>query len=318
MTFIVTGSNGFIGYNTCRRLVELGERVVGVDDLSSGLAEDSVPGVQYHVHNVVDTDWMIRLLREVRPTAVIHLAALPRVSFSVEQPMLSADANLVGAISVMNAILKAELIGRTRLVFASSSSVYGAGVALPTSETHPCKPESPYGLAKLQAEGWADMFHRRYGLDVVSLRYFNVFGPVGRFGGAYSTVVPAWFHHLFGNPSYKPYLEGDGSQSRDFCFIDDVVRANVAAATRKRGFAAEALNIGRGSGHTLLEVKTAIEQVVGKELALERRPSRIGDVPHTLADISAARTELGFKPGSDFQAELASTADWHRRTFAAA
>ena len=318
MTFIVTGSNGFIGYNTCRRLVELGERVVGVDDLSSGLAEDFVPGVQYHVHNVVDADWMIRLLREVRPTAVIHLAALPRVSFSVEQPMLSTDANLMGAISVMNAILKAELIDRTRLVFASSSSVYGAGVALPTSETHPCKPESPYGLAKLQAEGWADMFHRLYGLDVVSLRYFNVFGPVGRFGGAYSTVVPAWFHHLFGNPSYKPYLEGDGSQSRDFCFIDDVVCANVAAATRKRGFTAEALNIGRGRAHTLLEVKTAIEQVVGKELALERRPSRIGDVPHTLADISAARTELGFNPGSDFQAELASTADWHRRTFAAA
>lgn len=318
MTFVVTGSNGFIGYNSCRRLVELGERVVGVDDLSSGLAEDSVHGVQYHVHSVLDADWMIRLLREAQPTAVIHLAAVPRVGYSVEQPLLSTDANLMGAVSVMNAILKAGLIGRTRLVFASSSSVYGAGAALPTSEAHPCNPESPYGLAKLQAEGWAGMFHRLYGLDVVSLRYFNVFGPAGRFGGAYSTVVPAWFHHLFGDPAYQPYLEGDGSQSRDFCFIDDVVRANLAAATRTRGFAGEALNVGRGSAHTLLEIKAAIEQVVGKELRLERRPSRIGDVPHTLADIAAMRRELGFEPGSDFQAELARTADWHRQTFAAA
>ena len=318
MTFVVTGSNGFIGCNTCRRLAELGEKVVGVDDLSHGLAEDSVPGVQYHVHNVLDADWMIRLLREAKPTAVIHLAALPRVSYSVEQPLLSTDANLMGAVAVMNAILKAGLIGRTRLVFASSSSVYGEGVALPTSEAHPCNPESPYGLAKLQAEGWAGMFHRLYGLDVVSLRYFNIFGPVGRFGGAYSTVVPAWLHHLFGDPTYQPYLEGDGSQSRDFCFIDDVVYANIAAATRPRGFAAEALNIGRGNAHTLREVKAVIEQVVGKELTLQRRPSRVGDVPHTLADISAARTELGFQPGSDFQAELAKTADWHRRMFAAA
>lgn len=318
MTFIVTGSNGFIGCNTCRRLAELGEQVVGVDDLSSGLAEDSAAGVQYHVHDVTDADWMTRLFREVRPRAVIHLAAMPKVAHSVDQPLLTTEVNLMGAISVMNAILQAELVGGTRLVFASSSSVYGDGAALPTTEGHPCNPKSPYGLAKLQAEGWVRMFHRLYGLDAVSLRYFNVFGPVGRFGGAYSTVVPAWLHHLFADSAYQPYLEGDGSQSRDFCFIGDVVEANIRAATRAQGFAGEALNIGRGDACTLLEVKAAIERVVGKELRLERRPPRIGDVPHTLADISAARTELGFNPGSDFSAELAETAAWYQENSAVA
>ena len=312
MTFVVTGSNGFIGYNNCRRLVELGEQVIGVDDLSSGLAEDTVPNVQYHVRSVTDAEWMVQLLREVRPKAVIHLAAIPRVAYSVAHPLSSTDANLMGVISVLNAIVKAGLVERTRLVFASSSSVYGGAELLPTPETHPCHPQSPYGLAKLQAEQWCMLFHRLHGLDVVSLRYFNVFGPLGRFGGAYSTVLPAWLHHLYVDPGYQPFLEGDGQQSRDFCYVGDVVRANIAAATRPKGFAAEVLNIGRGAACTLLDVKTAIEEVSGRTLPLERHPPRVGDVRHTQADIAAARKELGFRPGRDFRAQLQETADWFR------
>ena len=162
MKFIVTGSNGFIGYHTCRRLMDLGE-VIGVDDLSTGSADNEVDGVQYHTHSITDADWLVHLLRDTNPEVVIHLAAMSRVAFSVQYPLRSAAANVMGTISVLNAILKAELVGRTRLVFASSSSVYGGAKRLPTPEMHPCDPQSPYALAKLHGEQWCDMFHRLYG-----------------------------------------------------------------------------------------------------------------------------------------------------------
>ena len=208
MKLVVTGSNGFIGQNTCRRLIDLGHQVIGVDDLSEGSSRRPVDGVQYHVRCVTDTEWLRRLFRETKPSAVIHLAAVPRVSYSVQEPLRSATPNLTGTISVLDAMLKSGLVGESRLVFASSSSVYGGADTLPTPETHPCHPQSPYALTKLQGEQWCRMFHRLYGLDVVSLRYFNVFGTRARFGGAYSTVLPAWLHHLYVDPSYQPYLEG--------------------------------------------------------------------------------------------------------------
>ncbi len=312
MRFIVTGSNGFIGQNTCRSLIELGHDVIGVDDLSSGSAANGVEGVQYHVHSVVDAEWLVRLLKNTVPDAVLHLAAKPRVPDSVKNPLRSAEANTMGTLSVLNAILKTGLTGRTRLVFASSSAVCGDASLLPTPEACPSNPQSPYALAKLHGEQWCGMFHRLYGLDVVSLRYFNVFGPGGLFGGAYSTVLSAWSYHLFVNPTYQPFLEGDGTQTRDFCFVDNVVQANVAAATRERGFAADVLNVGQGEVHSLLEVKDVLEQVAGRELPLERRPPRVGDVAHTLADISRAREELGFEPSTDFYHQVERTAIWHR------
>ncbi len=310
MTFIVTGSNGFIGANTCRRLVDLGEEVIGVDDLSSGLAKDSVDGAEYHVHCITDVEWLTRLFQDTKPRAVLHLAAVPLVPRSVEHPLESANSNLLGTVSVLEAVLKAQLVGRTRVVFASSSSVYGGAEQLPTPETHRCDPQSPYALAKLQSEGWCKLFHRLYGLDVVSLRYFNVFGPGARFGGAYSTVLPAWLHHLYVDGSCQPYVEGDGTQSRDFCFIDSVVQANVTAATRARGFAAEVLNVARGRAYSLLDVKAALEEIAGRELLLERRPPRVGDVKHTLADILQVQKALDYAPSNDFLAELAKTAAW--------
>ena len=312
MKLVVTGSNGFIGQNTCRRLIDLGHQVIGVDDLSEGSSRRPVNGVRYHVRCVTDTEWLRRLFREIRPSAVIHLAAVPRVSYSVQEPLRSATPNLTGTISVLNAMLKAGLVGESRLVFASSSSVYGGADTLPTPETHPCNPQSPYALTKLQGEQWCRMFHRLYGLDVVSLRYFNVFGPGARFGGAYSTVLPAWLHHLYVDPSYQPYLEGDGTQTRDFCFVDNVVQANVAAAVRNHGFSAEVLNIGQGQAHSLIQLQQALEQISGRKLPLERRPPRTADVAHTQADISQARAELEFNPTIDFRDELSRTAAWYR------
>ena len=312
MRFVVTGSNGFIGQNSCRRLAALGHEVIGVDDLSSGTPPNGVNGVQYHTRSVVDADWLVGLLKDTVPDAILHLAAKPRVPYSVRNPLRSAEANAMGTLSVLNGILKAELAEKTRLVFASSSAVFGDATALPTPETYPSNPQSPYALAKLQGEQWCDLFHRLYGLDVVCLRYFNVFGPGALYGGAYSTVLSAWPYHLFVDPSNRPFLEGDGTQTRDFCFVDNVVEANIAAATREHGFAADVLNVGQGEAHTLLEVKGILEEVAGRKLNLERRPPRVGDVAHTLADIKRARSELGFEPSTDFTTQVETTAIWFR------
>ena len=314
MRIIVTGSNGFIGWHTCKQLVEHGIEVIGVDDLSEGAPDNAVDGVRYHTLSVADAGEMVRLMREAQPEAVIHLAARPRVRFTVEQPLQSSTANLLGTITVLDSLLRAELIGKTRFVFASSSAVYGTTEVLPTPETHPCDPQSPYALQKHQGEQWCRMFHRMYGLDVVSLRYFNPFGPRAAFGGSYSLVLSAWLYHLYVDPSYRPYLEGDGMQTRDFCSVDDVAWANVRAATRADGFSGEALNIAQGRAYSLLDVKAAVEEVCGRQLDLERRPRRTGDVTHTLADITRAQEELGYRPSTDFRAQLKSMASWFRHS----
>ncbi len=247
-----------------------------------------------------------------RPRAVLHLAALPQVAYSMQEPLRSAASNALGALAVLQALARAGLADRTRLVLASSSSVYGGARARPTPETHPCRPASPYALAKLQAEQWAQLFHRLRGQDVVCLRYFNVYGPFARFGGAYSGVIPAWLHSLYVDPSSQPHLAGDGRQTRDFAFVDDVVQANLAAATRAQGFAGETLNIGSGRAHSLLELREALESLTGRPLPLARRPPRPGDVDHALADISRARTELAYEPATGLRSGLARTIAWFR------
>ena len=312
MRIVVTGSNGFIGWHTCTQLVDQGVDVIGVDDLSEGTPDNAVDGVRYRTLSVADAGGMVNLMREAHPEAVIHLAARPRVRFTVEQPLQSSTANLLGTIAVLDSLLRAELIGKTRLVFASSSAVYGATEVLPTPETHPFDPQSPYALQKCQGEQWCRMFHRLYGLDVVSLRYFNPFGPGAAFGGAYSLVLSAWLYHLYVDPSYRPYLEGDGTQTRDFCSVEDVAWANVRAATRAEGFSGQALNIAQGRAYSLLDVKNELEEVCSRQLVLDQRPPRTGDVAHTLADITRARHELDYRPSKDFRRQLERMASWFR------
>lgn len=312
MGILVTGSNGFIGHHTCRQLVERGEDVVGVDDLSSGLEEAQVPGGRYQVRKVQDLEFLTGLLRDFRPRAVIHLAAVARVAQSVQYPLRNVDANILGTMSVLCAVRDAGLAEHTRVVSASSSSVYGNTEVLPTPETAVCSPRSPYALAKLQAEQWCLMFHDLYGLDAVSLRYFNVYGPGARYGGAYSTVLPAWLYHLFVDKSETAFIEGDGTQSRDFSYVDDVVRANLAAADRAETFTGESVNIGGGGSQTLLEIARLLEETAGSALNLERRPPRQGDVLHTAADIVSAQRLLAWTPQVQFDEGLRQTVDWWR------
>ncbi|MCL4867715.1 MAG: NAD-dependent epimerase/dehydratase family protein [Anaerolineae bacterium] len=315
MRTVVTGSNGFIGYNLCKSLQAQGHEVLGIDDLSSGLAENVVPGFRYEWVKIQDKERIAALFQEYQPDVVFHLAAIPRVSYSVEEPFASAEANLIGTISLLEGLVKAGLAGKARLVNSSSSSIYGGAEQMPTPEHLPGSPKSPYALEKYQAEEWGRLFHHLYGLDVVSLRYFNVFGPHALFGGAYSTVLSAWLYHIYVDPTYQPFLEGDGTQTRDFCYVDNVVQANILAGTRPHSFQGEAFNIAQGQSYSLLECRDMIEELSGRKLALEMRPPRVGDVKHTLADIAAARRELGYEPTVDFLNQLRSMAEWYRLAY---
>jgi len=174
---------------------------------------------------------------------------------------------------------------------------------------------APYAMEKLHAEQWCQTFASLYDLDVLSLRYFNVFGPYSLFGGAYSTVLSAWMYHLYVDPDYQPYLEGDGTQTRDFCFVDNVVQANLRAGTRKEQFSGQAYNIAQGTAHSLLDCKDLLEEISGKELLLEQRPPRIGDVKHTLADTSKATVDFGYEPVGNFADQVVEMARWYESSY---
>ncbi len=317
MKAIVTGSNGFIGYNLCLALKRRHSEAVGVDDLSSGSPDNVVDGFQYVRAKVQDRLRMMELLREFRPDVVFHLAAIPRVSYSVENPYETAEANVMGTVSILDGIVAAELADSTRFVFSSSSSVYGGAEELPTPESHPCSPKSPYALEKWQSEQWCQVFAKLYDADTVCLRYFNVFGPHALFGGPYSTVLAAWLYHLYVDADYQPFLEGDGTQTRDFCFVDNVVQANISAATRKQRWHGEEINVAQGRSYSLLECRQMLERLAGRELPLARKPPRVGDVKHTLADISLAKEMLGYEPEIDFERQLSVMAEWYRTSYPA-
>ncbi len=286
MRALVTGGLGFIGSNLCRQLHKEEWDIMVVDDLSSGKECNKIEGVEYIQDSIEKPGLMDLLLSSSFPIDVIfHFAAIPRVSYSVENPLETTKANVMGTLAILDAVRKHSK--STRIINSSSSSVYGGAEQLPTPIDYPCDPQSPYALQKYQSELWCKMYADLYGLDVISLRYFNVIGPHSYYGGAYSTVLSAWLYSLYVDESVRPFLEGDGKQTRDFCAVENVVSANMqAAAMSRRTFQGEALNIAQGSAHSLLDCKDLLEQISGKKLNLEMRPARMGDVKHTFADIS--------------------------------
>lgn len=315
MKAIVTGSNGFIGYNLCATLAAENWEVMGIDDLSGGLASNKVPGIRYEHYQIQNKERFCAQLREFKPDAIFHLAAIPRVSYSVENPFKTAEAIIMGTLSVLEGVVNAGLTDTTRILSTSSSSVYGGAKVMPTPETLPCAPKSPYALQKYQAEEWCRMFASLYGVNVACLRYFNVFGAHSLFGGAYSTVLSAWMYNLYVDNTYEPFLEGDGTQSRDFCYVENVVRANIQAATASTSFAGNPFNIAQGSSTTLIEVKALLEEISGRELPLTIKPPRTGDVDHTLADISAAQKAFGYNPTTNFREQVQVMAEWYQTSY---
>jgi nucleoside-diphosphate-sugar epimerase len=306
----VTGGSGFIGHNLVLSLVEDGHDVVVIDDLSTGLLANRVDGAEYIYESILD-DTLQRISSSFQPDVIFHLAAIPRVSYSVEEPFITTNVNVLGSLAVFDA----ARISNSRVVASSSSSVYGGADVMPTPESHCFNPQSPYALDKIQMEEWGRLYHKLYGLDCVFLRYFNVFGPHALYGGAYSTVLAGWLYSLYVDQDVKPFLEGDGHQTRDFCYVGNVVDANLQAAFHEKGFSGQAFNVAQGQSHSLLDCKSLLEQISGKKLDLEMRPERKGDVRHTLADISLAQEVFNYTPWNDFEEQVSKMARWYEHDY---
>ena len=301
----VTGSSGFIGGNFVRGFKQTHPdvEVVGLDIKKGDSASDA-----FYLGSICDEKLLNKIFSKHHPEYVFHFAAIPRVSYSVLYPAETAHVNVYGTALVLE---KARDHGVKRFVFSSSSSVYGGAKKLPTREHENLpNPRSPYATHKHVGEIFCKHTSELHGMDTVSLRYFNVYGP-GQFGDdPYSTVVSAWLEALYFPDERKPYIEGDGTQSRDFAYVDDVVCANILAMRSQKDFKGEAFNIGAGGRTDLLTVKRLIEKHTGKKLKLEKRPPRKGDVKHTHADISKARKHLGFKPQVPFEEGIVHTIKW--------
>ncbi len=315
MKAVVTGGCGFIGFNLCKELCKRGWEVTVVDNLSSGYDRNYVSGFNYVYSSITQACSLASVESWFIPDVVFHLAAIPRVSYSVREPHLTAETNVLGTVYLLDWLRRKN--PEARFIFSSSSSVYGGATELPTREMSPLLPKSPYALQKAQAEDWCRMFHDLYGMKTVILRYFNVFGPHSLFGGAYSTVLSAWLYHLYVNSHYKPYLEGDGHQTRDFCFVDNAVQANILAAEADIKQFGDAFNISQGGSVSLLECASMLETISGKQLVLENRPDRVGDVRHTQADITKAQQVLGYHPDLDFARQLKKMAEWYETSYPA-
>lgn len=327
MKALVTGGCGFIGSNLCSSLLSMGWKVHNIDNLSTGSFRNDIKGVERHGASIeaerfihpylpyVDKT-MQDLYDEIDPDVVFHVAAVPRVSYSVEHPYDTAKTNILSTIRLLEMVRMSKRKVKPRVIYSSSSSIYGGADILPTSEDYGANPKSPYALQKWEGELWCRMYSQLYGIDTVCLRYFNVFGPNSRYGGPYTTVLGAWMYSLFCDKSVRPYLEGDGSKTRDFCYVGNVVEANIHAARFKGSLNGQAFNIAHGQSHSMLQCKEIIESIAGEKIDLEIRPDRVGDVDHTLADITLARTILKYDPWIDFEAQVAGMCMWYKTDYA--
>lgn len=311
-TVLVTGGAGFIGSHLARRLLEDGFQVRVLDNFATGSRENVRPMLDDIDLIEGDIQSYERIHTAVRGCELVfHQAALPSVPRSIQDPLTSNASNVIGTL---NLLLAARDEGVRRVVFASSSSVYGANPDLPKHESMPTLPISPYAVAKQAAEGYCRAFHQVYGLETVALRYFNVFGPGQDPLSQYAAVVPKFITALL--DQRQPTVFGDGEQSRDFTYIDNTVDANILAAQAENA-AGQVLNIACGERVSLNDLLTEIRELTGTHLEAEHLSPRPGDVPHSLADISRAREILGYNPEVDLREGLARTIEFHRETGAA-
>jgi len=292
--FLVTGGAGFIGSNVAEALVARGDRVRVLDDLSTGRRENlqAIGEVELVEGDLRDPAAVRRAVAGVE--GVFHQAALRSVPRSVDDPTSTNDVNVNGTL---NLLMAAREAGVRRLVYASSSSAYGDDPTLPKVETLPANPISPYAVAKLAAEHYCRTFARLYGLETVSLRYFNVFGPRQNPESKYSAVIPRFLELALARRPLE--VHGDGEQSRDFTYIDNVVQGNLRAMDAP-DVSGEVFNVACGTRHSLLAIADAIGDFLGRPLERHHVAPRAGDVRHTQADIGKARRLLGFEPEVSF------------------
>jgi UDP-glucose 4-epimerase len=305
---LITGGAGFIGHHLVAALVGRGDDVTVLDDLATGDIDRLAhlrPAIAFTEGDIRDTALVTSLARDRE--VILHQAALPSVARSVEDPLRSTSVNVDGTVSVMVAAAEAKV---PRVVFAGSSSVYGSGPDLPRRETQRPEPRSPYAAGKLAAEHLVHSLGVLHGIRTVVLRYFNVFGPGQDPNSQYAAVVPRFITAALDGE--RPVVHGDGTQSRDFTFIDNVVAANLAAAAPQAPTGLTC-NIGCGSQFTLLELLAAIEDALGRDIDRTHTDARPGDVAHSLADIATAQSELGYRVVVPFDEGIRRTVAWYRQ-----
>lgn len=309
-TFLVTGGAGFIGSNLCEALLQMGYTVRCLDDLSTGHKENIEPFLSDTRFTFIEGD--IKHLDTCMEATkgvdfVLHQAAWGSVPRSIEMPLFYEENNIKGTVNMMEA---ARQNGVKKFVYASSSSVYGDSTILPKKEGAEGNVLSPYALTKKTDEEYGRLYHTLYGLDTYGLRYFNVFGRRQDPNGAYAAVIPKFIKQLLDGEQVT--INGDGQQSRDFTYIDNVIEGNLRAAAAPSEAAGEAFNIGAGGREFLIDVYHAICAALGIERKPLFGPPRKGDIRDSNADITKARTLLGYDPSYDFKAGIALAIDWYR------
>ena len=306
MRYLVTGGAGFIGSNTVDELVRRGHDVIVLDDLSAG-KEANLQKVWQQITfirgSITDRETMAKACRGA--DYVLHLAARTSVPGSVKQPL---ETNQINVDGTLNVLVAARDAGVRRVVFASSSSIYGDTATLPTHEATPLEPISPYGVSKLVGELYGRVFHRTYGLDFVALRYFNVFGPRQDPGSPYSGVLSLFISAM--RDGGQPNVFGDGEQSRDFTYVENVVTANLQACEMP-GIAGRSFNLGTGGRYTLNYTLQLLAGFAHRAAKPKYGPPREGDIRDSQADISLAQQILGYEPEVTFEAGLHKTWDWY-------
>ncbi|MDR0220341.1 MAG: SDR family oxidoreductase [Lachnospiraceae bacterium] len=309
-SFLVTGGAGFIGSNICEALLAMGYTVRCLDNLSTGKRENIAdfanhPLFTFTPGDIRDYETCLSASKDI--DFVLHQAAWGSVPRSIEMPLLYESININGTLNMMEA---ARQNGVRKFVYASSSSVYGDHPALPKQEGQEGQVLSPYALTKLVNEGYGHLYKTLYGLDTYGLRYFNVFGRRQNPAGPYAAVIPKFTLQLLNGEA--PTINGDGRQSRDFTYIDNVIEANLRACLAPSDAAGEVYNIGSGGRVFLLDVYNILCEELGKQVEPRFGPPRAGDVRDSHADISKARERLCYAPEYDFAAGIKLAIEWYK------
>lgn len=308
--FLVTGGAGFIGSNLCEAILKLGYKVICLDDLSTGKQENvdlflSNPDYEFIKGDIKDYDICLRATEGI--DYVLNQAAWGSVPRSIEMPLFYCANNIQGTLNMMEA---ARQNGVKKFVYASSSSVYGDEPNLPKTEGVEGNLLSPYALTKRCDEEWAKQYTMHYGLDTYGLRYFNVFGRRQDPNGAYAAVIPKFIKMLLNNE--QPTINGDGKQSRDFTYIENVIEANLKACLAPHEAAGQAFNIAYGGREYLIDIYYSLTKTLGKNIEPKFGPDRKGDIKHSNADISKARQLLGYDPEYNFVSGLNEAIEWYK------
>ncbi len=308
--FLVTGCAGFIGSNLCETILEMGYRVRGLDDLSTGSRKNMEtfmehPNYEFIEGDIKDLETCLNACEGV--DYVLNQAAWGSVPRSIEMPIFYCANNIMGTLNMMEAARQKQV---KKFVYASSSSVYGDEPMLPKKEGREGKLLSPYALTKMCDEEWGKQYTRHYGLDTYGLRYFNVFGRRQNPDGAYAAVIPKFIKQLLNGE--VPIIHGDGKQSRDFTYIENVIEANLKACLASHEAAGEAYNVAFGGREYLIDIYYGLTEALGLSVEPSFGPSRAGDIKHSNADISKAKEHLGYDPEWSFERGIQAAIAWYK------